>query len=82
MRIYLDKRKLSKSPTPTEHQHYRRFMILYLFIVLDHQYGRQEVLWEHFILLNTEQLIFKIRHKNINYTIDVDPLGIQTIFVI
>ena len=49
MRIYLDKRKLSKSPTPTEHQHYRRFMILYLFIVLDHQYGRQEVLWEHFI---------------------------------
>lgn len=49
MRIYLDKRKLSKSPTPTEHQHCRRFMILYLFIVLDHQYGLQEVVWEHFI---------------------------------
>ena len=33
-------------------------------------------------LLNTKQLIFKIRHKNINYTIDVDPLDIQTIFEI
>ena len=33
-------------------------------------------------LLNTEQFIFKIRHKNTNYTIDVDPLDIQTIFVI
>ena len=33
-------------------------------------------------LLNTKQLIFKIRHKNINYAIDVDPLDIQTIFVI
>lgn len=30
-------------------------------------------------LLNTKQLIFKIRHKNINYTIDVDPLDIKTI---
>ena len=33
-------------------------------------------------LLNIKQLIFKIRHKNINYAIDVDPLDIQTIFVI
>ena len=33
-------------------------------------------------LLKTEQLIFKIRHKNINYTIDVNPLDIETIFVI
>lgn len=33
-------------------------------------------------LLNTEQLIFKIRHKNISYTIDVNPLDIETIFVI
>ena len=33
-------------------------------------------------LLNTEQFIFEIRHKNINYTIDVDPLDIETIFVI
>ena len=32
--------------------------------------------------LNTEQLINKIRHKNINYATEVDPLGIQTIFVI
>ena len=80
MRIYLDKRKLSKSPTPTEHQHYRRFMILYLFIVLDHQYMVAKKSFEN-TLLNTKQLIFKIRHKNINYAIDVDPLDIQTIFV-